>query len=230
MSDVVAAKRVCLVGATGLTGRSMIERAISRSDVRIVGVARREMKLPYGARMEMLLADPSGWPDAIAATNAKVMVCALGTTMKKAGGDEAAFRAVDKNLVLKCAEAALQAGITHFILVSSVGADAGSKNFYLRVKGEVEVALAKMGFTRLDIVRPGLLRGPRGEDRRPAERLGIIFGPLTNLFLHGKYRKFRSIRATSLADAIFALCLEEWAGRFVHEYDSLRRLIRRSGD
>jgi len=229
VTGVSEAKRICLVGATGLVGRSLIERAVSRSDIRIVGVARREMKLPFGARMEMLLADPSGWPDAIAAANAEVMVCALGTTIKKVDGDEAAFRAVDKDLVVRCADAARKAGITHFILVSSVGADAGSKNFYLRVKGEVEAALAKMGFTRLDIVRPGLLLGPR-EESRPLERAARFLGRFPNLFLHGRYRKYRSIRTTNLADAIFALCLEEWAGRFVHEYDSLRRLIRRSGD
>jgi uncharacterized protein YbjT (DUF2867 family) len=221
--------RLCLVGATGLTGYTLIERAVSRSDVRIVGVSRREVALPYGARMEMLLADPSGWPDAIAAANAKVMVCALGTTMAKAGKDQAAFRAVDQDLVAECARAAKAAGIEHFILVSSVGADSQARSFYLRVKGAAEEAVSRVRFRRLDILRPGLIRGPRKESR-PLERLGMRLSPIFDLLLHGKYRKYRSVRVEMLADAIFALARQKAGGRFVHDFDAMRGVIRRAGD
>lgn len=222
-------KRICLVGATGLVGSRMIEQAVTRPDVRLVGVARREVKLPYGARMEMLLADPSGWADAIAASGAKVLVCALGTTWRKAGKDKAAFRAVDRDLVVACARAAKVAGIDHMIVVSSVGADVRSRHFYLRVKGEMEEALGKTGLRRLDILRPGLLRGARVE-LRPLEWLAMRTAPLADLVLHGKYRKYRSIRADTLVQAIFALAKEKAGGRFVHEYDSMHLAIRRAGD
>jgi uncharacterized protein YbjT (DUF2867 family) len=221
-------KRLCLVGATGMTGSCLIEQAVSRADVRIVGIARREVSLPEGARMEMLLAEPSGWADAIAAANAQVFVCALGTTWNKSGKDEAAFRAVDYDLVLSCARAAKAAQIDHAIVVSSVGADMASRNRYLRVKGEMENALARLSFRRLDIVRPGLLRGARGERRR-SERLAMLASPLIDKLLHGEWRRYRSIRVDELARAIFALALEKAGGRFVHEFDSLQRAIRRAG-
>lgn len=221
--------RICLVGATGLTGYSLLERAVSRADVRMVGVARREMRLPEGARMEMLLADPSGWAAAIAAANAQVLVIALGTTRKQVQGDEAAFRAVDHDLVLDCAKAAKAAGIGHVVVVSSVGADRAAKNFYLRVKGEMEDDLAKLRLRRLDIVRPGLLRGPRQESR-PLERLGRLAAPVLDLFLHGQYRKYRSMPVGTLADAIFALAKEKAGGRFVHEWDALHYAVRRAGE
>ncbi len=224
-----AQKRVCLVGATGLIGRTVIEKAVSRSDVRIVGVARREMKLPYGARMEMLLAPTSGWPDAIAAANASVLVCALGTTIHQVEGDKEAFRAVDYDLVVACAKAAKKAGIEHMIVVSSVDADRSAKSFYLQVKGEVEEALAKVGFKRLDILRPGLLIGQR-EESRSLERIGMWLSPLLGIFLHGKYRKYRSIRASTVADAIFALCRAKARGRFVHDHDAMHYAIRKAGD
>lgn len=222
-------RRLCLVGSTGLVGRGAIERAIGRRDIRIIGITRREVRLPKGARMEMLLADPSGWPDAIAAANAHVLVCALGTTMHRVQGSEEAFRAVDHDLVLSCARAARAAGIDHMILVSSVGADPASKNFYLRVKGETEAALGWLGFKRLDILRPGLLVGPRRESRS-LERIATWLSPFLNLFLHGKYRKYRSIRVRMVADAIFALAHERARGRFVHEFDAMRYAIRRAGD
>ena len=157
--------RIALVGATGLIGMSLIRLAVGRSDIRIVGISRREATLPPGARMELLVADPQNWGDAIAAANADVLVCALGTTWRKAGKDEAAFRSVDEVLVLDCAKAAKAAGLRQMIVISSVGAEPFSKSFYLRVKGEVEQKLGKVGLPRLDILRPGLLRGPRAERR-----------------------------------------------------------------
>ena len=132
--------RIALVGASGLIGTSLIELAVGRSDIRVIAVARRELVLPPGARMEVLLAEPAHWADAIAAANADVLVCALGTTWRKAGKDEAAFRAVDETLVLACAAAAKAAGIRQMITVSSVGADPAARNFYLRVKGETSWA------------------------------------------------------------------------------------------
>lgn len=219
--------RIALVGATGLIGMSLIRFGVGKSDLfRIVGIARREAPLPKGARMEMLLADPSGWGDAIAAAQADVLVCALGTTWRKAGKDEAAFRAVDHDLVLACAKAGREAGIRQFILVSSVGADPASKNFYLRVKGEIERAVGKLGYPRYDVLRPGLLRGPRAE-RRLAEGLAQIVSPVADLLMHGQYRKYRSVKDETMAKAIVGLTREKAAGRFVFEHDAILRAARR---
>lgn len=221
--------RIALVGASGLIGSALIRLAVGRRDIRVIAIARREIPLPKGARMEVLVADPENWGDAIAAANADVLVCALGSTWKKAGKDEEAFRAVDQHLVLACAEAAKEAGIRQMITVSSVGANSGAKNFYLRVKGETEQALGKVRLPRLDVIRPGLLRGSRKE-LRPAERLGMIVSPLVDLFLHGDYTRYRSIRDETVARAIIGLTKEKAAGRFVFEHDAILRAARRAGD
>lgn len=222
-------KRLCLVGSTGLVGRAVMQGAVGRTDVRIVGVARREVSLPPGARMEMLLAEPSYWDQAIAASNADVLVCALGTTIAKQDGNEEAFRAVDFDLVNFCARSAKEAGIDHMIVVSSVGADSGSSKFYLRTKGELEIELRKAGLRRLDILRPSLLLGER-EESRPLEKAAVMFGPLMNLFLHGSWRKYRAIDVRTIAETIFALSHERSGGRFTHEYDAMLYAIRRAGE
>ena len=157
--------------------------------------------MPKGARMEMLVADPAEWDRAIASVAPDAVICALGTTWRKAGRDEAEFRAVDEALVLRVASAAKAAGVRNFVLVSSVGADTSSRARYLRIKGQVEAAVRKLGLPRLDFLRPGLLRGPRGGDRRWAERLAIIVSPLANLFLHGSRRSMRAIDARRVACA-----------------------------
>ena len=217
--------RVALVGATGVVGQALIAACVGRADIRLVAIARREVPLPPGARMEVLVADTEHWGEAIAASGADAVVCALGTTWAKAGKDEAAFRAVDSDLVLAVAQAAKAAGVRQFVAVSSAGAGIGARTFYLRVKGEVEDKLGKLRFDRLDIIRPGLLRARRAE-RRPAERAAQVLAPLADLLLRGQYRKYRSFRAAGVAQAIVALVTARPRGRFVHEYDSLRRLTR----
>lgn len=215
--------RVALVGATGLIGGAVMQLAVGREDVRLVAVARREAPLPPGARMEMFVADPAKWGEVFEAIRPTAVICALGTTWKKSGRDEAAFRAVDHDLVLATASAAREQGVERFVAVSSAGADALSKNRYLRTKGEVERELGKLRFKRLDVLRPGLLRGSRQGDLRAAERIGILLSPLADLAMQGKYRAFRSIRAELVAKAALGLAMRKAAGRFVHDNEAILR-------
>ena len=215
--------RIALVGATGLIGGELMKLCVGRSDVRLVAVARREAPMPPGARMEMFVAEPAKWGEVFEAIRPHALVCALGTTWNKAGRDEAAFRAVDHDLVLATVRAAKEQGVANLIAVSSAGADARSKTFYLRVKGEVERELQGLRFKRLDILRPGLLRGPRSDDRRLGERLAILASPLVDLALHGRFAAYRSIDAELVAKAALALALRRAAGRFVHDNDAILR-------
>ena len=148
MSDPI---RIALVGATGLVGGHIVELCVGREDVRLVALARREVPLPKGARMEMFVADPDRWGDVFEAVRPDVLISALGTTWKKSGEDEEAFRAVDQHLVLDTARAALRHDVRRMVTVSSVGADAFAKTFYLRVKGEGDRELRAMAFKRLDV-------------------------------------------------------------------------------
>jgi len=218
--------RVCLVGASGLVGSALVRACVGRDDVRLVAIARSELALPPGARMEVLLADPANWGDAIAAARPQVLVSALGTTWARSGKNEAAFRAVDQELVLACARWGVEAGARQLIAISAVGADPHARSLYMRVKGEVEAALGKLGYPRLDIVRPGLLRGRRAE-RRALEGIGQVVAPLVDPLLGGNLARFRSIRGSTLAEAILALAHEKARGRFVHEWPALDRLLKR---
>ena len=128
-----------------------------------------------------------------------VYIC-LGTTISKAGSEEA-FEEVDIDYCLETAKQALNAGVKNLSLITSVGADSGSSNFYLRTKGIVEDKISKLNFPSLSIHRPGLLIGPRKE-MRLAEFLGQNIQPLVNPFLLGNLSKFRSIKAEVLARAM----------------------------
>lgn len=218
--------RIALVGASGLVGSKVIELCVGREDVRLSAIARTELALPRGARMEVFVADPDKWEEVMEALRPTAVICALGTTWKRAGKDEAAFRAVDRELVLAVARAAKAHGVERFVSVSSVGADPYAKSFYLRVKGETDRELAKLGLGRLDVLRPGLLRGKRGGDRRFGERLAILASPLINPLLGGKWRAYRAIDVRTVARAALFLATRPARGRFVHDHEAILRAAR----
>lgn len=207
-----------LIGATGLVGGQAVERLEAAGhDVRTL------VRRPSGRAGNETVAEAARWPDLVRATDADVAVCATGTTMR-AAGSQAAFRAVDLDIAVAFADAARAGGVRHMIAVSSVGADPRSSNFYLRTKGEMERALAGLAFERLDILRPGLLRGARGSERRPGERLGIILSPVVNLFLRGGLDRYAAIDAHLVAESIAGLAGLSGSGTFIHHNRDLVRL------
>jgi len=172
--------RVLLAGATGLVGRELLRALCQRGDT-VHALVRRAGAAPPTAGAHELVVDYARLPALPAADAA---VCALGTTIKVAGS-QAAFRAVDFDAVLAFARAAKAAGATRLGVVSALGADAASSNFYSRVKGEAEAALGALGFASLVIARPSLLAGDRGalgQPERLGERVGLavssLLGPL----------------------------------------------------
>ncbi|WP_432200857.1 NAD(P)H-binding protein [Erythrobacter sp. W53] len=216
--------RLALVGATGLIGRSVMEQCVGRGDVRLTAISRREAPLPKGARMEMFVAEPEKWGEVIEAIRPSAMICALGSTWKKSGRDEGAFRAVDHDLVLATARAAQEHGVKRFVAISSVGADPHGKSLYLKVKGETERELRKIKFERLDVLRPGLLLGKRQNDTRPAEKLGALASPVLNPFMLGSLHKYRGIKAEVVARAAIAFARRKARGRFVHENEAIMKM------
>ncbi|WAT18772.1 NAD-dependent epimerase/dehydratase family protein [Aurantiacibacter sp. MUD11] len=218
-------RRILLVGATGLVGRTIIAQSPHLQGIVLQGLARREIPFPRGTRMELVLAESEEWPGIITQLVPDAIISALGTTHRKAGSKEA-FRAVDHDLVLEVARAAKSAGVKNFVQISSVGADPYSKNSYLRVKGETERDLKALKLHRLDIFRPGLLRGKRENDLRPAEKVGQLLAPVADLFLQGNKAKYRSVRAIDLAHAALHAATNKAGGQFVHEHESLMRLAR----
>lgn len=211
--------RVAMIGATGLTGRMLVPLLAAGHQLHLFG------RRPSGFDVAETVAPAGDWPAKLEGEAFDVAVSTLGTTWRKAGSWPA-FEAVDRDAVLGFARAARAAGARQFVTISSVGADPESRNEYLALKGRVEVALAEIGFDRLDIMRPGLLRGPRGGDRRPGERIGIALSPLVNLVMRGRLDRFAAIDATVVAAAIAALIGKGPDGRFIHHNREIRIFAR----
>jgi uncharacterized protein YbjT (DUF2867 family) len=228
----LSGRDLLLAGATGLVGGLLLRRLLEAPgfDGTVYAPLRREPGLS-DPRLVVLRTDFApgsgdlGLAAAITAQGARrldAFASCLGTTIRAAGSREA-FIAIDRDLVLRLAQLAYDQGARHALLVSSVGASRQSGNFYLRVKGEVEVALARIGFERVDLIRPGLLIGPRSE-RRPAEKLFQALAPASNLLMQGALSRYRSIAAEEVAAAMLRLLGESAPGVFSHQWRELRAL------
>ena len=204
-----------LAGGTGLVGSELLTLCLARAH-HVTSVGRR----PTGRASREIVAGFSELPHLPAADAA---VCALGTTIRLAGSREA-FRQVDYAAVLSFAAAAQAAGIKHFLVVTAVGAQPDASVFYSRVKGELERDLQKMGFSRLDILRPGLLIGAR-KGSRPVEALLQRIAPVANRIMLGAWRRYRSIEARELAQCLLALASQQTPGVFIHQFDEMSALL-----
>jgi uncharacterized protein YbjT (DUF2867 family) len=207
---------IAIVGGSGLVGGLLLDRLAAQGRADVHAFLRRAVPERAGLTQHVMPSDK--WPDAIAALGAALFISTLGTTIRQAGS-QAAFVAVDKSLLLACAGAS---GARHAISVSSVGAGGG--NFYLKVKGEAEAGLASLGFERLDILRPGLLLGDRSGPARPAERLGMLLAPITNLLTPSSLDRYRAIEARTVAAAIAVLADSGTAGHFIHHNREMHAL------
>ena len=210
------ARTILLAGASGLTGGLALAELLARNEHDVVAVARRTLSVS-DPRLKTVLAE-LGALEACPVVPAAAALCALGTTIKKAGS-QAAFKAVDHDGVLAFARWARRGGARSFVLVSSVGASPQARNFYLRVKGETEQALAKLGFERLVLLRPSLLLGERGESR-PGETVARVVAPALNPLLPGRFRRYRAITARQVSRALIAGA-EGPPGQLIWEYDQL---------
>lgn len=214
-----------IAGASGLVGHYLLDMLTGAPEYdRVVAVVRRPLEVEHPKLVEVV-----GNFDALDQLPAPLRgddaFCCLGTTMKRAGSREA-FRAVDHGAVLAFAWAAQRGGARRFFTVSAMGANAGSRVFYNRVKGETEEALQVLGFETLGIFRPGLLRGPRAEYRL-GERVGAIALGLAEPFLVGSWRKYRSIHAATVARAMMRASFGRGAqGVLTFENDELADLGR----
>lgn len=214
-----APTRVALFGSSGLVGRALITTLLADPDIHEIHLLLRHpiADLPVDTRLHQHKADfsqPDSWRKWLLVD---AVFCCLGTTIKVAGS-QAAFRAVDHDLVVNAAGQAKRAGVGHFLVVSALGANANSGVFYNRVKGEMEAQLRALGLPKLSIFRPSLLAGSRREFRF-GERLGLLVGWLLP-------RQWRPIRDRTVANAMWRASREQNEKIRIYESGEMQRMLR----
>jgi uncharacterized protein YbjT (DUF2867 family) len=218
------AAHAIIIGATGLVGSQCLPLLVQRYES-VTAILRRSSGIAHPNLTERFIDfEKLGTIDV---PDGAHVYCAMGTTIKTAGSQEA-FRRVDFEYPRLLAERASQAPGARLALVSSVGADSRSNNFYLRVKGELEDAVRAMPFEAVHLMRPSFLLGNRAEARK-GERAAVLLARAVEFLLIAGLRKYRAIPVSDVAGAMAAAANKEVAGCFIYHYDEMRNLAGENG-
>lgn len=214
MEPACAPLRLLLLGATGAVGREVLAQALADARVGTV-IAPTRRPLAAHDKLTNPVTDFTPLDPAAPWWRADAVVCALGTTIKVAGS-QAAFAAVDRDLVIATARLARQAGATRMVLNTALGTSPRG-NFYLRTKAEAEAGVRALGFPSLTIVRPSLIAADRAVVR-PGEVAGLwvarALGPLIP-------RRYRPVPAERIARALLEAAVQGQPGEQIVESERL---------
>lgn len=191
-----------VVGASGLVGSYIVKELLAREQYHRVNIlVRKKIDLEHPKLQQLVVNWDRIEEYSEAFEGVRDVFCALGTTIKKAGSQEQ-FARVDLSYPVQVAAMAKKAGAEQFLMVSAIGADASSRIFYNRIKGEAEEQLAAVGLPSLQLFRPSLILGER-EDKRLGEGIAAwVMTALDGLFRKGKAAQYRAIPAQRIARAM----------------------------
>jgi len=201
-------KTALIIGATGLVGSHLLNLLLNDSRFNNIKVFTRKSTGKRDSKLEEFIIDFDNMHEWAHHLTGDVLFSALGTTIKKAGSQAAQYK-IDFSFQYKVADHAAQNGVDTYVLVSSAGADPGSKVFYSRMKGELEEAIRKLKFQSIRIIQPGILDGERSESR-PMEKLAIHVSRAL-AYIPG-IKKFRPVHAEKVAKAMINASFDESPG------------------
>ena len=202
--------RVAMGGVSEVVGLRLIHQARHQPQIRLVALTLGEIQMPAGSQMEVFIADADRWSRVMKAMRPKVFIVGLGPALNLVGRDDSPLRAIeDEEAVVEIAKTARFAGIERLIAISAEGADRWSRDRHLSAKGKAEAELARLGFKRLDIIRPGPLVEKSAPDGGKLARMGALRG--------------RGTDVQTVAEAITTLSLRRTPGKFTHEGEGIER-------
>jgi uncharacterized protein YbjT (DUF2867 family) len=207
-------KTALLVGATGLVGNELLNCLLESPAYDQVRVFTRKplgVHHPKIVEIEVDFERLHLYKEYFLVND---VYCCLGTTIKKAGSQDA-FKKVDYDYPLELATLAKESNVEKFLIITAMGSDDQSRLFYNRVKGEIEKALQKLGLHSLHIFRPSLLLGERKEFR-VGEKMAILLSPLLSLAMVGPLRKYKPIEARDVARAMCLVGQRERKGTHIY--------------
>ena len=217
-------KRALVLGATGLVGRYCLNELLNNDLFsEVIVLTRRALPLEH-AKLTVETINFDQYAISNDLLEVDCVFCCLGTTIRKAGS-RSAFRKVDYQYPLDFARATNTVGKPRFIIISALGANPRSRIFYNRVKGEVERALAELKLKSLVILRPSLLTGDRDENRF-GEKSATVLMQLLKPLLRGPLKKYRSIAAETVAQAMVHFAEADLRGIHIFESDKIEGVLQ----
>jgi uncharacterized protein YbjT (DUF2867 family) len=221
ITDIMSNK-VVIAGASGLTGGHLLNMLLNAPQYNeVLILVRKELPISH-KKLVQLIVDFDQLDSYQGAITGKAVFCCLGTTRSKTP-DSDTYRKIEYDYPVKLAQIASANNVQQFHFMSSVGADAGSGNQYLRNKGEAENAIQQLKFNTTHIYRPSLLTGDRKEFRF-AEKAAAVFMKLVDPLLMGSFKKYVSIPAATVAKAMYKQSLKPEEGVYIHPSHHIKQI------
>jgi uncharacterized protein YbjT (DUF2867 family) len=214
-------RKALIAGATGAIGSVLLEllnNSDQYSEIHCVG--RREPST-WGEKIKVHIVDYDALDQFDLQSSIDDVFCALGTTIKAAGSVEN-FKKVDRDYVHSLGKLAQRLRAQTCSVVSAIGADAGSSNYYNQTKGEAEELLQNLGLTSLRIFRPSMLHGARDEFRFK-ETVGSAVLTIMTPLLRGPWEKYRAVRIEQVAKAMYESARQNYPAVQIFESDAIHR-------
>jgi uncharacterized protein YbjT (DUF2867 family) len=211
-----------ILGATGMVGGLLLQQLLQSnhfSAIRILVRKPFQFKHPKLEVKQVSFDDADSFNEGLG--KADSIFCCVGTTQKNVKNDKTAYRKVDYDIPVTAAQMAVKNGFKKYLLVSAIGANPNSANFYLQLKGSVEEDIRSLPFETIHIFRPSLLLGNRNEKRR-GERIAQFLMPLLSWAMVGPLRQYRPISAERLAKAMMYAALSPATGLHIHQYEQMK--------
>lgn len=203
-------QKAIVIGSTGLIGKALIDLLLQNDNYEQVIALVRNPTVSKNKKLIYIETNFKQVDDVTDAIKGNCLFICIGSTMAKAGSKDA-FLKVDFNIPVDVAHIAVKNGVQKCIVVSSLGADQNSSNFYLQTKGKMEQAIEKLGFKNTVFMRPSILLGTRKEFRL-GELIGKFFMTLLNPVFLGPLKKYRGIQGQTVAKAMLNLSLQDSMG------------------
>jgi uncharacterized protein YbjT (DUF2867 family) len=219
----MGSKTAIVFGATGLVGNLLVEELIESADYLAIKIFVRQPTGISEPKVEEIVADFSNLDRYSKKITGDDLFICLGTTINKAGS-VANMEKIDRDLPVQIAKLARNNGLKNVAVVSSIGAAKTSKNYYLRIKGEMETDILKLNFENTAIVRPSMLLGERKE-KRLGEIVGKVVMKTFQPVLIGRLLKYRAIHARDVARAMI-LMMHQKRGKSIIESDELQKIAK----
>jgi len=224
MPGKIENRKALVFGASGLVGKYVVDELMEHVSYSSIDVFMRNLHEYNRLHVHEHVIDFNNLEEyAHLMTGDDLFLC-LGTTIKKAGSIKK-MEEIDRDLPIRIAQIAFANGVTRVAVVSSIGANASSKNYYLRIKGEMEDGIREIPFSQIVIARPSILLGKRSEFRF-GEIIGKGFMRVASVFLFGPLRKYRGIHGHSVAVAMMNL-IKSRHRDIIYESDMLQKFSKR---